>query len=234
MGPQALPDAWRMAAGGHSPCIRHEPPPPRLPGDALIELNLRCGDSPEHLKQAIEADFKSTSGFVVTASERLQLAVESEHQPTGYTTQFPDPAASHPALWDESLTLGLLAIDEQHKAIAAICEKLMKNPDESAHSEYSVDCLIDLGKILALHFEVEEAHMQQLGMVQEEFAAHRAKHTELLDRYAEMSFTFYTDRDLKVRDIAAQVREWTIDHVIKFDFNITTVRLIECPNRPTP
>jgi len=127
-------------------------------------VNLMQGDSPEHLKQAIEADFKSTSGFVVTAIERLQLAVESEHQPTGYKPQFPDPAALHPALWDESLTLGLPAIDEQHKAIAAICEKLMKNPDESAHSEYSVDCLIDLGKILALHFEVEEAHMQQLGI----------------------------------------------------------------------
>ncbi len=42
MGPQALPDAWRVAAGGHSPCIRHEPPPLRLPSDALIDLDLRC------------------------------------------------------------------------------------------------------------------------------------------------------------------------------------------------
>ena len=43
MAPQALPDAGRLAAGGQSPCIRREPPLPHLPGDALIELDLRCG-----------------------------------------------------------------------------------------------------------------------------------------------------------------------------------------------
>ena len=41
IAPQALPDTWRVIAGDLSPGIRREHPP--LPGDALIESDLRCG-----------------------------------------------------------------------------------------------------------------------------------------------------------------------------------------------
>jgi hemerythrin len=183
-------------------------------------VNVMQSDSLEHLKQETEADFKITSVQVVASIERLKLAAEREHQPIGYATQFHDPASSHPTLWDESLALGLTAIDEQHKAISAICDKLMKSPDESAHSEFSVDCLTDLGKIMAMHFAVEEAYMQQFGMVHVEFEAHRKRHGEILDQYVEMNNASYMDRDLKVGDIALQVREWTIDHLLEYDFNI--------------
>ena len=41
IAPQALPDTWGVAPGGRSPGIRREHPL-HLPGDALIELALRC------------------------------------------------------------------------------------------------------------------------------------------------------------------------------------------------
>ena len=90
----------------------------------------------------------------------------------------------------------------------------MKNPDASLHSKSAVDGLTDLSKILEIHFSIEEAYMRQLGMEQQEFSAHSQKHREILGQLVEMNIAFYANRDMKVRDIASQVRELAIDHVV--------------------
>ena len=183
-------------------------------------LTVTLGDSDGQSKREVEAEFKNASADVIAAIDLLKDAIETARQNTAYTSQFIDTATSHPTAWDESLIIGLPVIDEQHKAITGILDKLMKNPDASLHSEYAVDNLTELGKILELHISIEEAYMKRLGMEQEEFDEHCRSHKNILDQFVEMNIASYSNRDLKVKDIASQVREWSIDHVVEYDFNI--------------
>jgi hemerythrin-like metal-binding protein len=182
-------------------------------------LSIGRSSSDDNLKQDVEADFKNVSARVIAAIERLQVEAERTHQQTGFTSQFQN-ASLHRTAWDESLTIGLPAIDEQHKAIAAIVDKLMKDPEESLHSEFTIENLTDLGRILEMHFAVEEAYMQRLGMTRDEFEAHRQRHFEIVQQYVDMNIASYKIRDMKIKDIAQQIMGLAIDHVVEYDLNI--------------
>ena len=86
--------------------------------------------------------------------------------------------------------------------------------------EFVVDMLTDLSGLLHLHFSVEEAHMKRLEMPEKEYSEHQNRHSEILDQCAQLNIDSYMDRDLTVRDIAALVRRWTIEHVVEYDLNI--------------
>lgn len=181
-------------------------------------LNIALGDGDALKREEVEADLASLSASVVAAIERLQVDVAAG-QRSGAAA--PPLAQAIPEIaWDEALTVGLPAIDEHHKALVRITSNLMRDPDASLHSEYAVDNLTDLGKILILHFSIEEEYMQQLDMPQDEFEAHRKRHQEILDQWARINVASYSSRNLKVKDIAEQVRTWAVDHVVAYDLNM--------------
>ncbi len=183
-------------------------------------LNITLGESDEQSKKQIEAELRKASTDVVAAIDGLRDVVDADRNTSAYSSQYGTTATTDSFSWDPSLAIGIPAIDSHHQAIVGILNKLMKNPDAALHSESAVDSLTDLTKILDLHFSVEEAYMKRLGMPEQELAEHQERHTEILEQCSQLNVASFTNRDLKVRDIASQVRRWAIDHVIERDFNI--------------
>jgi hemerythrin len=122
--------------------------------------------------------------------------------------------------WDDALTIGVPKIDNHHKVILSTLANLMRNPEESLHSEAAVAALTDLTGLLEQHFAVEEAHMRRLGMRRDDIQSHRAEHNNILAQCAALNIASYTDRSLKIRDVASQIRRWAVSHVLDYDLAI--------------
>ena len=183
-------------------------------------LNTSLGKTSDQLKLDAEVDFKEASADVQAAIEQLSAAFENSQGQVVYASQYAAPTEPDQIVWDGSLAIGLPAIDDHHQALVGILSKLMRNPHASLHDESVVDNLTEITRILGLHFTVEEAHMRKLGVPEDEYSEHLRKHVEILDQCANLNLTSFNSRDMKVRDIAEQIRTWAIDHVIEYDFNI--------------
>lgn len=185
-------------------------------------LNTALAGRDQSIKDGVYADFKALSVSVIAAIERLQLAVQQEYDlhSTVYVPNCFSPGAQDDLIRDASLTIGISAIDEHHREIFTIANKLMQDPDASLNSEAAVDRLTELGKILDAHFTIEEAYMKQLAMPEAEFAAHQAEHQKFLEHYAEMNISSYMRRDRKVMDIASHIWQMALDHVVEYDIKI--------------
>lgn len=116
-------------------------------------------------------------------------------------------------VWQDSLTIGMPVIDEQHILLFQLANRLLDRPDALIHDELVVDILTDLGKFLILHFQTEEAMMRKLGMPQDEYAQHMHAHNVIIDEYAELNLAAARDRHHTAAEIFTQVRQWVSDHL---------------------
>jgi len=192
----------------------------RFHGIACQFMAAIQGNQDAAMLDRIEHEFKAVSSDVLMAIDRLSVEMGSTHPDHAFPSQFVQPAPSNQIVWDDTLTIGIEAIDEHHKAILRIIGKLTSSPEAALRSELVVDCLTDLGKILDLHFSVEEAHMRQLGVPHDEFAAHCNSHMEILNQYADMNIAISQKKELKVKDVANQAIQWAIDHVVEYDLGL--------------
>lgn len=171
----------------------------------------------------ILAGFKAASAAVQAAIDRLETEFGARRGDLPYRSQFADHAS--PVIraadgWDESLSVGVPAVDAHHKAIFEICGHLQAIPDALIYSEAATDALTELGRLLGMHFSIEEAYMRKLGMPPSEIEAHAREHTEILEQYAELNWTALMREKVHIRDIVGQVRRWAIDHVVDHDLAI--------------
>jgi hemerythrin-like metal-binding protein len=177
-------------------------------------LSLSQGEEGGQHRQQAEAELAHLSAGIIAAIDRLQADVAAQNLAAAPASPLP------PIVLDDSLAIGVETLDAHHQLLAEIIGKLMRDPEAALHSEYAVDNLTDLGKILTLHFSIEEDYMRQLDMPPAEYLAHRKKHQEILEQWARMNIASYANRNLKVKDVAAQVRDWAIDHIAEYDLGI--------------
>ncbi len=123
-------------------------------------------------------------------------------------------------IWNDSLAIGLPAIDEQHILLCSLANRLLDHPEALARDELVVDILTDLGKFLILHFQTEEAMMRQLGMPQDEYEHHVHAHNLIIDEYAELNLVAARGTHHTAAEIFASVKQWVGDHLHTSDANI--------------
>lgn len=183
-------------------------------------LRAHLTHSGEEKIGAALAEFGSVSAEVVRLIDCLKADYRERGHGIAFKSQYGAPPQRVIDEWDGSLTVGLPEIDAQHRSILKLANQLLYAPEESLGSELANEALTELGKFLQLHFAIEEANMKQLGMPEAEFAEHHNRHEEMLKQYAEVVIEAYENPQRKVKDIAAFVREWGIDHVVAYDLNI--------------
>ncbi|MEW6514389.1 MAG: hemerythrin family protein [Pseudomonadota bacterium] len=131
-----------------------------------------------------------------------------------------DASNSPKMIWSDSLAIGLPAIDEQHKLLCSLANRLLDQPDAHAKDEFVVDILTDLGKFLILHFQTEEAMMRKLCIPQDEYEQHVHAHNRIIDEYAELNLAAARGRHHTAAEIFTQVRQWVSDHLVTSDAKI--------------
>lgn len=126
----------------------------------------------------------------------------------------PAPAS----FWNDSLLVGHAVIDEQHKAIAQLGDRILRDPALPLSSDAGSCFLHDFYRLVALHFETEEIAMRRMQLDPEQLKAHFDEHSRLLDLIVSYSVDFSRSREMKtVGDITQDLFGVIIDHVVNFD-----------------
>jgi hemerythrin len=124
--------------------------------------------------------------------------------------------------WNKSLRIGLPVIDEQHRVLTELVDKLMATPTAKVESEQAGDVFFKIGRLLETHFETEESLMRHYGVPADWFEAHREEHTRILSECADINLQMMAGRTLTVTDIFPLLREMIIGHIVRYDLDIKT------------
>lgn len=114
----------------------------------------------------------------------------------------------------------LAKIDDEHEQLLELVERL--NRQSLAHLDLSrfLEEFSKLGLLITKHFDTEDAVIKSCGMPIDDVAAHLKAHTEIIERYTQVNMLLMADRKHNLSDVAKMVKEWVIDHQLKYDDQI--------------
>jgi len=122
------------------------------------------------------------------------------------------------SFWDASLETGIQIIDEQHRAIAELGDRLVRDPRTALGSETGTSFLQTFYRLLAQHFETEEGLMRSLDMPEPLRHAHFQGHSRLLERVIALSINQIGENGPKrVSYITRDLLHIMVEHVAHDD-----------------
>lgn len=113
--------------------------------------------------------------------------------------------------WEDGFALGIPDVDNEHKALIDLINRLHGALSTAASKDEIADFLAELHASVAAHFALEENVMDQCGYNQA--AAHKADHERLLDDIREiMDAQLLEDRTGYENALSERLRAWFEQH----------------------
>ncbi|MGA1794073.1 MAG: bacteriohemerythrin [Thermoplasmatota archaeon] len=119
--------------------------------------------------------------------------------------------------WDQSLSVGVGLIDEQHRMLISRLDDLSKALEQHQEGALVLKTLDFLSKYTHFHFSEEENKMKESGYPH--FEEHHRLHQEFIDKLKEMERDF--DEDGITRALGESVNtflwNWLVNHIREVD-----------------
>lgn len=119
--------------------------------------------------------------------------------------------------WNESYSVGVSAIDDQHKTIVRMVNELQDAMRRGKGRVLLDELFGNLVEYTATHFRDEEAYMQRIGYPQAEFDAHCRKHREMTDKVLDLKRRFESDEVMISIRLMDLLKTWLSDHILGMD-----------------
>lgn len=119
--------------------------------------------------------------------------------------------------WDESLTVDVEEIDEDHQKLVALYNLLSHSVAEGDSTEYIDALLEEMISFTIWHFRHEERLM--LLHKYRDIAAHKAEHSDLIDSARELQQKFHKKKMLSEEDID-YLEDWLTGHILGHDMRL--------------
>jgi hemerythrin len=121
-----------------------------------------------------------------------------------------------PIQWSEKFSVGVEKLDEQHKRIIGMFNRLVSTPEAlDANSEAISEILTAMTSYALEHFKTEEALMKKHGFP--DFEEHRQEHVT----YRKKAIDFSTAAGLGVEStpqiLVAYLSDWWTHHILEED-----------------
>jgi hemerythrin len=122
-------------------------------------------------------------------------------------------------IWDDSLSIGIDVIDDDHKKLVDIMNELFTAAFAGV-GDSMLDGIIErLCIYTAEHFEREEAFMERIGYP--DLEAHRDKHRQLVEKIQGLVDRLKTgSKDDVSADMLIVLRDWVVIHIQEDDMAI--------------
>ena len=146
-----------------------------------------------------------------------RIGFESEER-IGSTFWVEVPMASRCAelLWNESLSVGIQQVDDDHKVLIALLNELSDSKLDPRKVRRIISELIDYTQY---HFRREEAIMEACGYPH--LDDHRRVHRHLTDKMEQYAEIWLKDEGAEViQELLELLRTWLINHIMKVDAEI--------------
>lgn len=119
--------------------------------------------------------------------------------------------------WTPDLAIGHQMIDDDHRSIFDLANRLQAEIDATEEPEYSIvgEVLVELIEHTGSHFMREEALMQAIGYPA--YAKHKAEHDVLMTKVNSLLRRFMDGEKNVSLDVSAFMRQWLVRHIMTFD-----------------
>ncbi|MCK4293951.1 MAG: hemerythrin family protein [Planctomycetes bacterium] len=117
--------------------------------------------------------------------------------------------------WNESYSVGVEELDEQHKRWFGIINALFEASDTTGRSQAVADLLSDMKECAAAHFETEERYMSECGFP--DLESHVRAHEQFRKKLDELFSEKMAGRQCVATDTLEFLYEWLVDHVLSCD-----------------
>ncbi|WP_272699334.1 bacteriohemerythrin [Desulfovibrio sp. Fe33] len=120
---------------------------------------------------------------------------------------------NHRLDWYESLSVGVPSIDEQHKRLIALTDKLFQAIMDDVGKTVMGDVLNELADYTTYHFGHEEQLLLEHGYPEDLFAEHQYEHQVLTTKVHELIGEH--ERNASCLDLTVYefLRDWTTEHM---------------------
>ena len=122
---------------------------------------------------------------------------------------------SHFIDWSEELSVGVKAIDDQHKKLVELVNEMHEAIQERRASEVTMGILDELILYTKTHFQTEEALMDILDY--EDFREHKALHDDLIDQVGELKTKLETGKASINFELMHFLKRWLTTHIMGDD-----------------
>lgn len=112
--------------------------------------------------------------------------------------------------WDNSIELGIPAIDEQHKALFGWISTLDEAIKSGDGSEAAGEVIWKLITYVTEHFSAEERLMLSCGYPG--IAAHRREHDQFVSRLREIQVSFNDEHEMS-ENVLILLADWLVRHI---------------------
>ena len=118
-------------------------------------------------------------------------------------------------IWNESYSVGVKELDEQHQQIIKMVNRLIKEKDIKVNSETISDVLTELTQYAEFHFEKEEEYMEKYDFPG--YLAHKQLHKTF--RLQVVTFAIETMADKKTipDEVLEYLKSWWMNHILESD-----------------
>lgn len=118
-------------------------------------------------------------------------------------------------VWSASLEIGVKQIDDQHKQLIDICNRVMEAVREKLGTLGVDEIIKELREYTVFHFHDEEARMEKLRYPA--LASHHEEHERLKRQVKHWQREIYEKEAVTVDEVNAFLRGWLIDHILQRD-----------------
>ncbi|GBD88232.1 bacteriohemerythrin [bacterium BMS3Abin03] len=118
-------------------------------------------------------------------------------------------------IWDESFSVGIQEIDEQHKELVRMINKLIGREDISVDSETISDILNEMTQYAGYHFQTEEQYMIEYDYP--DYLSHKKQHTEFKKKTVAFCLDTMSYKETIPKEILTYLKTWLVHHILKVD-----------------
>lgn len=120
-----------------------------------------------------------------------------------------------PIVWEESFSVGVRDLDDEHQQIIRMVNKLIEAQDAGVRSEAVSDVLTEMTRFANEHFEREERYMMEYGYPG--LAAHREVHRNFRKKTVSLCMDAIAWKSAVPAEILEFLVEWWTGHILKED-----------------
>lgn len=123
-------------------------------------------------------------------------------------------------IWNNSFSVGVRKLDEQHKKIIKILNKLIETKDSTVDSEIISDTLTEMTKYASEHFESEEKLMSEYNYP--DYSLHKEQHKQFKEKTVKFCMDAMSYKATIPIEILTFLKEWWINHILESDMKYRT------------
>ncbi|MHC4442627.1 MAG: bacteriohemerythrin [Planctomycetota bacterium] len=118
-------------------------------------------------------------------------------------------------VWTEDYSVGIPKIDDQHKQIISMINRLIEQPEATSDSEIVSDIVMEMTQYAQQHFQTEEQLMADHGYP--DFDEHKQQHTAYKKKTVEFCTATMVGTDNIPDTIFNYLQDWWINHIQNTD-----------------